>query len=105
MENRLVIAFVVAVSVALGGVAYAGDALLNPCVPVSAETVKQFRQNTVTLRDQLSAKELELRQEYGYDGINMRRIDELEGETRAIKEKIKSVARDLKIEPGSCYQL
>ncbi|MBT0663098.1 hypothetical protein KI809_02190 [Geobacter pelophilus] len=105
MENRLVIAFVVAVSVALGGVAYAGDALLNPCVPVNAETVKLFRQNTVTLRDQLSAKELEQRHEYGYEGFNMRRVDELEGEIRTIKEKIKSVARDLKIEPGSCYQL
>jgi len=105
MKNRLVIAFMVAVSAAFGGVAYAGDALLNPCVPVNAETVKQFRQNTATLKDQLSAKELELRHEYGYDGLNMRRVDELEGEIREIKEKIRSVARKLNIEPGSCYQL
>lgn len=95
MKHRIVIAIVVAVSVAASGVAFAGDALLNPCVPVSAETVKQFRQNTASLKEKLSGKELELRQEYSYEGINMRRIDELEGEIRAIKEKIKSVARDL----------
>lgn len=105
MRNRLVTAFVVAVSVAFGSVAYAGDALINPCVSVNAETVKQFRQNTATLKEQLAAKDLELRNEYGYEGINMRRVDELEGEIRAIKENIKGVARNLNIEPGSCYQL
>ncbi|GLI39538.1 hypothetical protein KI811_16000 [Geobacter hydrogenophilus] len=105
MKFRIVIAFVVTASMAFVSVVYAEDALINPCVPVNAETVKQFRQNTATLREQLSAKNLELRQQYGYDGLNTSRIDELEGQLRELKEKIKAEARKLNIEPGSCYQL
>lgn len=95
----------VAVSLSVSSVVYAGGTVVDPCVSVSAETVKQFRQNTSDLRGQLSVKELELRQEYGYEGIDMRRVEVIEGEIREIKEKIKAAAKRLNIEPGSCYQL
>jgi len=95
----------VAVSLTVSGVVYAGGTSVDPCVSASAETVKQFRQNTSDLRGQLSVKELELRQEYSYEGIDMRRIEVIEGEIREIRDKIKTAARKLSLEPGSCYHL
>ncbi|SNB45529.1 hypothetical protein [Geobacter sp. DSM 9736] len=103
--NFKTITVAVAVSLSVSSVVYAGGTHVDPCVAASAETVKQFRQNTSELRGQLSVKELELRQEYGYEGIDMRRVEAIEGEIREIKEKIKTVAKKLNLEPGSCYQL
>jgi len=98
--KKEVLALVVAVTLTLSGAAY-GEALANART-VSMETLSKFRQHTASLREELEAKDLELRAEYAHEGINMSRIAELEGDMKEIKAKIKSVAASLNIEPCCC---
>lgn len=50
---------------------------------------------------ELKAKDLELRNEYGAEGININRIDALESEIKKLKAQIHAVADKLGI-PACC---
>lgn len=69
---------------------------------VPTETLNKFRQHTAGLREQLKAKDLELRGLYAYDGLDTRRVAELEGDIKEIKAKIRSVAASMNLEPCNC---
>lgn len=99
--KKIVLAFVVAVILALSGAAYADEGLASVRT-ASAEALSKFRQHTASLREELEAKELELRNEYAYEGIDTRRVAELEAEIAIIKAKVRSVAASLKLEPCCC---
>ncbi len=99
--KKIMLAFVVAVILALSGAAYADEGLASVRT-VSAETLSKFRQHTASLREELEAKELELRNEYAYEGIDTRRVADLEAEIAIIKAKVRSVAASLKLEPCCC---
>ena len=99
--KKIMLAFVVAVILALSGAAYADEGLASVRT-VSAEALSKFRQHTASLREELEAKELELRNEYAYEGLNTSRIAELEEDIKEIKAKIRSVAASLNIEPCCC---
>jgi peptidoglycan hydrolase CwlO-like protein len=55
------------------------------------QVVQQFLQETAGLGSALKAKDLELREVYGYDSIDIRKVNELEVEIKELKGKIKVV--------------
>lgn len=65
------------------------------------QVVQQFNQETATLSSALKAKDIELREQYSYDGINMNRVNELEAELKELKGKIKVVAEKYGL-PSCC---
>jgi len=96
----MALAFAVAV-LTFGGVVFADTSQVSVKAN-SADTLNKFRQQTVDLREKLKAKDLELRELYAYDSIDMRRVDELEGDIKVIKAKIGSVAASMNLEPCNC---
>jgi len=101
MKNKVMALLIVAAILAFGGVAFAETGQVG-VKAISADTLNKFRQHTVDLREQLKAKDLELRGLYAHDGIDMRRVDELEGDIKEIKAKISSVAASMNLEPCNC---
>lgn len=101
MKNKVMALVLLAAVFAFAGVASAEIGQASEKA-VNADMANIFRQQTVDLRQQLQAKDLELRELYGQDGINMRRVDELEGEITQIRTKIRSVAASMNLEPCNC---
>ena len=101
MRKNMLAFVVVAVVLALNGVVYAEDSTANVKV-ISAETLNKFRQHTTDLREQLKAKDLELRGLYAYEGLDTWRVAELEEDLKGIKARIKSVAVSMNLEPCNC---
>ncbi len=101
MKNKVMALILVASVLAFGGVALAETGQTS-VKAISADTLNKFRQQTVDLREQLNAKDLELRGLYAYEGIDMRRVDELEGDIKEIKAKIRSLAASMNLEPCNC---
>lgn len=56
------------------------------------QAVQKFTQETTALSNALKAKNLELRELYGYDSIDIRKADSLEAELKDLKGKIKVAA-------------
>jgi peptidoglycan hydrolase CwlO-like protein len=56
------------------------------------QSVQQFTQESSALSSALKAKDLELRGLYGYDSIDMRKVDTLEAELKELKDNIKVIA-------------
>lgn len=89
---------IVGMALALGILSIGATSSLaaNPCCGngkcADKQTVQQFSQETSALSNTLKAKDLELRELYGYDGIDIRKVDELEAEIKDLKGKIKVVA-------------
>ncbi|GAM11127.1 hypothetical protein OR1_03436 [Geobacter sp. OR-1] len=65
------------------------------------QVVQQFTQETAALASVLKAKEIELRGLYGYEGIDLRKVNDLEAELKELKGKIKVVAEKYGI-PACC---
>jgi len=61
------------------------------------QAIQQFQQETDSLSATLKAKDLELRGLYGYDGIDTRKVAELEAEIKELKNKINASATKLNI--------
>ena len=101
MKNKVMALVLVVAVLAIGSAAFAETGQVN-VKAINADALNKFRQHTVDLREQLKAKDLELRGLYAYDGIDMRRVDELEGDIKEIKAKIRSVAASMNLEPCNC---
>lgn len=101
MKNKVMALVLVVAVLAFGGVAFAETDQVS-VKAISADTLNKFRQQTVDLREQLKAKDLELRGLNAYDSIDIRRVDELEGDIKEIKAKIRSVAASMNLEPCNC---
>jgi hypothetical protein len=101
MKNNMLAFVVIAVILALSGAVYAEDG--PSCVKViNAEKLNKFRQHTADLREQLNAKDQELRVLYSYEGLDTGRVAELEEEIRGIKANIRTVAVSMNLEPCCC---
>ena len=94
MKNKIMALILVSAVLAFGGVAFAETDQVSVKV-ISADTLNK-------LREQLKAKDLELRGLNAYDSIDMRQVDELEGDLKEIKAKIRSVAASMNLEPCNC---
>jgi peptidoglycan hydrolase CwlO-like protein len=65
------------------------------------QVAQQFTQETARLTSALKAKDIELRELYSYDSIDIRKADELEAEIKELKGNIKVVAEKYDI-PSCC---
>ena len=85
---------VVALGLLVGSSAYAAacGACGDGAKCQDPQAVQQFRNETTALANELQAKELALRSEFAFEGINLNRADALEGEIKEIRAKIRSVA-------------
>lgn len=55
--------------------------------------VQQFTQETAALTSALKAKDIELREQYAYDAIDLRKVSALEEELKELKDKINGAAQ------------
>lgn len=94
MKKHLVVAIALAAGLLSAGAASA--AVAGPCCADHAcrdeQVVRKFDQEVGGLTGALRAKEVELRQEYGYDGFDAGKVQALEGQIKALKGEIRSVA-------------
>ena len=56
------------------------------------QIVQKFAQETAVLSSALKAKDIELREQYSYDGIDMNKVNDLDAELKELKSKIRVVA-------------
>jgi hypothetical protein len=66
------------------------------------QVVRKFIQETATLSSALKTKDIELREQYGLEGIDYRKVQDLEAEIREIKGKINVVGEKYDM-PACCY--
>jgi zinc resistance-associated protein len=82
--------------VLVAGMVYAaGDRGQYPnanCQNIDIEKVKKFQKETLSLRDELVTKRLELRNEYKKQSPDNERIATLRGEIRDLRSQIQAVA-------------
>lgn len=57
------------------------------------QAVQQFTQETAALASALKTKDIELREQYSYDGIDTRKVSALEEELKELKDKINAAAQ------------
>lgn len=57
------------------------------------QAVQQFTQETAALTSALKTKDIELREQYSYDGIDTRKVSDLEEELKELKDKINAAAQ------------
>ncbi|MBT1070921.1 hypothetical protein [Pelotalea chapellei] len=72
--------------------ASAAGSCCNDGTCADKQSVQKFTESTSALTSTLKAKDFELRELYGYDSINMRKISQLEAEIKELKAQIKMAA-------------
>jgi len=97
MKRKTIICLVVVLGIVLLGAVYAsgqrGDPSgVNACQNVDIEKVKQFQKETMSLRDDLMIKKIELRKEYKQPAPDSDRINTLKQEIRDRKASIREAA-------------
>jgi zinc resistance-associated protein len=96
VRGRTIIGILVVMVVLLVGTLYAfgyrGPSGTNVCQNLDIEKVKQFQKETMSLRDELITKKLELRKERSQQEPDTDLITTLRQEIKGIKAKIQEVA-------------
>ncbi|MDD2733623.1 MAG: hypothetical protein PHF56_06750 [Desulfuromonadaceae bacterium] len=103
MKKNMIIGLAFAMGIlSVGAVsASASDSCCSDGKCTNKQIVQQFTQESVALSSALKAKDIELRGLYSYEGIDLRKVDELEAELKELKNKIKVVAEKYGI-PSCC---
>ena len=57
------------------------------------QAVQQFTQETAALTGALKAKDIELREQYAYDSIDIRKVNSLERDLKELKAQINAAAQ------------
>jgi zinc resistance-associated protein len=87
----VVVAVIVAVGL-LGTVGYAAWQGKGPCGQVDVNAFRQFQKETLSLRDEMMAKRLELRNEYAKENPDENQIARLKTEMGDLRTKIQAAA-------------
>ncbi len=103
MKKNMIVAIALAMGMlSVGAIsASAAGSCCNDGKCADKQAVQQFTQETAALSSALKAKDIELRGLYGYDNIDIRKVNELEAELKELKGKIKIVAEKYGI-PACC---
>ena len=99
MKKNMIVGIALAMGMlSVGAVsASAAGSCCNDGKCTDKQVVQQFSQETAGLASALKAKDIELRELYGYDGLDIYKVSELEAEIKELKGKIKVVAEKLNI--------
>lgn len=93
MKHKTIIGLVVILEIVLLGAIHAsGYHGINACQNVDIEKVKQFQKATISIRDELVIKRLELRKGFKQPTPNSDRISKLKREIRDLRVRIKEAA-------------
>lgn len=57
------------------------------------QAIQQFTQETAALASALKAKDIELREQYSYDGSDTSKVNALEEELKGLKDKVNAAAQ------------
>ena len=103
MKKNMIVGIVIAVGMlsigALSASAAASDSTMATCSDKQA--YQQFTQETAGLASAIKAKDMELRALYGYDSINIHKVDALEAELKVLKAQVNAAAQKHGI-PACC---
>ncbi|MFZ2950349.1 MAG: hypothetical protein WA003_12770 [Desulfuromonadaceae bacterium] len=92
MNRKMIAGIAMAVGMLSAGVLSASAAeSCGTCADKQA--VQQFTRETAGLTRALNAKEIELREQYSYDGIDINRVSAIEAELKELKDKINTEAQ------------
>ncbi len=96
MRGKTIIGILVVMGVLIMGTVFAfghrGPSGTNACQNLDIEKVKQFQKETLSQRDELMTKKLELKKEDGKEVPDDKRIGILKQEIRDLKVSIKQAA-------------
>ena len=93
MKKNIIVATLAIGILSVGALsASAADSCCKDGTCADKQKVQQFQKGTSTLTSALNAKNFELRELYGYDSIDLRKISQLEAEIANLKNQIKLVA-------------
>jgi cell shape-determining protein MreC len=96
VKHKTIISLVVILGIVFFGAVYAsgqrGSSGVSTCQNVDIEKVKQFQKETMSLRDDLMIKKLELRKEYKQPAPDSDRIKTLKQEMRDLQASIREAA-------------
>jgi len=81
------------------GAASAADSCCNDGKCHDIQALQQFNRDTANLTSALEVKDLELRQQFGYDSFDTQKVDRLENELKEMKGKIRHAAQKYNIPP------
>ena len=102
MKGKTIIVLLVVLAMLAVGTVYAfgyrGSSKTTACQNIDIEKVKQFQNETLSQRDDLMTKKLELRKEYGKEVPDANRISTLKQEIRGLKASIKEAANKYDVE-------
>ncbi|MDI6743931.1 MAG: hypothetical protein QMD07_00985 [Thermodesulfovibrionales bacterium] len=105
MKRAVIISLTLVVGLFLTGAAYAmwGGYGSGPCITATGadvETVKKFQKETLSLRDEIMTKKLELQSEYNKPAPDTNRIAALQKEIIDLQTKIQAAAEKHGITAG-----
>lgn len=101
MKRNMVVGIAMAVGILSFG-ALSASAADSCCKNADKQAVQKFTQETAGLTREFKAKDIELREQYGYDGINIHKVGELEAELKGLKGRINAAAQKHGISDCSC---
>jgi len=101
MKKNLIVGIALALGVLSVGVvsASAASSCCNEGKHAGMQNMQQFSQETAGLSSKLKAKDLELRELYGFDGMDINKVCNLEADIKELKGKIKLIAGKYNIQP------
>ncbi len=92
MKRKMTVVIAMAVGMLSAGVLSVSAA--ESCGKCSdKQDVQQFKQETAELTRALNAKDIELREQYSYDHININQVNTIETELKVLKDNINAAAQ------------
>ena len=96
MKKKMIVGIAMAIGMlSVGALSASAADSCGKCADKQA--VQQFTQETASLTNELKAKDIELREQYAYDGIDTRKVSALEEELKELKDKINATAHKYSI--------
>jgi peptidoglycan hydrolase CwlO-like protein len=101
MKKNLIVAMALALGVlSVGAVsASAASSCCNEGKHAGMQNIQQFSQETAGLSSEVKAKNIELRELYGFEGMDTNKVSNLEADLKELKGKIKLTADKYNIQP------
>jgi|SRR6185369_10077731 len=94
MKKKMIVGIALAMGMLSAGAisASAAGSCCNDGTCADKQVVQKFTQETAALSGELKAKDIELREQYSYDAIDMNKVNKLEAELKELKGKIRVAA-------------
>ncbi|NWF52431.1 MAG: hypothetical protein HXY47_05045 [Nitrospirae bacterium] len=103
MKTKIIIGLLVILGIIVTGIVYAygyrGQDAMKNCQNIDIEKLKKFQTETLSLRDELAIKRLELRNECSKQNPDDTRMETLREQIRELRTKIRDIANKYEVSP------